>query len=237
MIHLIFDLLALLASAATGYAFSRSQGLQRPLPLRDTARYHAYLLSLLLGLSAGSLLFGSLNLYLSDQPGLAKSILGGLFGAIVAAELFKFFLGIRQSTGFLFVPGLAVLIGVGRIGCFLTGLPDYTHGTPTDLPIAVDFGDGIPRHPVQLYESAAMFAFLALLLASWSRHRQGWIDRGFHLFILYYASQRFIWKFLKPYPTLFLGLNLFHWLCLALIGYALWMLKAHHREQREHRIC
>ncbi len=223
-IHLIFDLLALLASAATSYLFTRRYRLRRPPALRETGRYHAYLLALLLGLSGGSLLFGSLNLYLGGQAGLAKSIVGGLFGAIVAAEAFKYFAGIRHSTGFVFVPGVAMLIGVGRIGCFLAGLPDYTYGIATDLPWGVDFGDGIPRHPVQLYESAAMFGFLALLLVSWPRHRSAWIDKGFYLFILVYASQRFVWEFLKPYPDLFLGLNLFHWLCLALIGYALWMM-------------
>ena len=34
-----------------------------------------------------------------------------------------------------------------------------TYGTPTALPWGVDFGDGVPRHPVQLYEAATMAAF------------------------------------------------------------------------------
>jgi len=49
----------------------------------------------------------------------------------------------------------AVGVAVGRIGLlFSQGIDDFTYGTPTALPWAHDFGDGVPRHPVQLYESA-----------------------------------------------------------------------------------
>lgn len=54
-------------------------------------------------------------------------------------------------------------MAVGRLGCFFAGLPDYTYGVPTDLPWGVNFGDGVPRHPVQLYESAAMLLFLSCI--------------------------------------------------------------------------
>ena len=53
---------------------------------------------------------------------------------------------------------------VGRWGCFLSGLEDQTHGTPTALPWGHDFGDGMLRHPVQLYESFAMGLFLVVAL-------------------------------------------------------------------------
>ena len=63
--------------------------------------------------------------------------------------------GITHSTGAYFAPSLAIGIAIGRIGCFLSGLEDYTYGTPTTLPWGYDFGDGVLRHPVQLYEAAA----------------------------------------------------------------------------------
>jgi prolipoprotein diacylglyceryltransferase len=60
---------------------------------------------------------------------------------------------------------LAIGIAVGRLGCFFAGLDDFTYGTPTTLPWGHDFGDGIARHPVQLYESAAMAAFAITTLS------------------------------------------------------------------------
>ncbi len=89
-----------------------------------------------------------------------KTIVGALAFGLVSVELFKRHIGLRGSTGDLYAIPLALGIAIGRIGCFLTGLSDNTYGTPTTLPWAVNFGDGIPRHPTQLYE----IAFLLLLI-------------------------------------------------------------------------
>lgn len=224
IIHLVFDLLALASGVLVSQWFRRQYGLQRPAGIAHSSQHHYYLLALLLGLAVGSTLFGTLNLYLAGHEGVAKSMLGGVFGAIVAAEVFKHFAGIRQSSGLYFVPGLIMLIAVGRIGCFLAGLPDFTYGTETSLPWGVDFGDGVKRHPVQLYEALTMLAFLAVLLLRYPHHPPFWQRQGFYVFVLVYAGQRFLWEFLKPYPPLLAGLNLFHLLSLALLVYALWML-------------
>ena len=50
---------------------------------------------------------------------------------------------------------LCLGIIVGRWGCLFAGLADQTFGVPTGLPWGVDLGDGVPRHPVQIYESLA----------------------------------------------------------------------------------
>ena len=63
-----------------------------------------------------------------------KSVVVGLLGGFVAVEWVKRRIGVRRSTGDLFVIPLAVGIAIGRIGCFLTGLDDHTHGLPADLP-------------------------------------------------------------------------------------------------------
>jgi prolipoprotein diacylglyceryltransferase len=81
-----------------------------------------------------------------------KTIVGALISGLIAVELMKRYIGVRQSTGDLYAIPLALGIAIGRIGCFLTGLSDNTYGTPTTLPWAINFGDGIPRHPTQLYE-------------------------------------------------------------------------------------
>ncbi|EIJ33476.1 prolipoprotein diacylglyceryl transferase family protein [Thiothrix nivea] len=224
MLHFLFDLLALVSGVLVSLWFRRQYVLSRPAGISDSSQHHYYLLALLLGLAAGSTLFGTLNLHLAGQGGVAKSMLGGVFGAIVAAETFKYFAGIRQSTGLYFVPGLIMLIVVGRVGCFLAGLPDFTYGTETSLPWGVDFGDGVQRHPVQLYESLTMLAFLVVLLLRYPRNPVFWQAQGFYVFVLVYAGQRFAWEFLKPYPPLLAGLNLFHLLSLALLAYALLML-------------
>src|SRR5947207_3423912 len=102
-----------------------------------------------------------------------KSIVGGLVGAIAAVEYAKRRLGITTPTGDLFVVPMAVGIGIGRIGCFLSGLDDHTHGLPAALPWAVDYGDGILRHPAQLYEVGFVW-LLAVVLALVARrpHRE-----------------------------------------------------------------
>jgi prolipoprotein diacylglyceryltransferase len=60
-----------------------------------------------------------------------KSIVGGLVGGWVAVERIKRRLGITVSTGDLFAVPLAVGIAIGRVGCFLAGLPDQTYGIAT----------------------------------------------------------------------------------------------------------
>jgi len=92
-----------------------------------------------------------------------KTIVGALVFGLISVELFKRYIGVHQSTGDLYAIPLALGIAIGRIGCFLTGLSDNTYGTPTNLPWAIDFGDGIPRHPTQLYEIVFLLALIPIL--------------------------------------------------------------------------
>jgi phosphatidylglycerol---prolipoprotein diacylglyceryl transferase len=224
LIHTIFDLLAWCAAALLGREIRRRHWLPADRDL-TLSRHPGYFIALSLGALAGAVALGSANLALAGRAPLGHSIAGAILGGIVAVESYKLATGRRGSTGLRFVGPLALGIAVGRIGCFLAGLEDYTYGTPTTLPWAVDFGDGIPRHPVQLYESLAMLGFLALFLWRLARHDRRFLDHGFYFFVGWYALQRYFWEFLKPYPTLLGPLNLFHCLCLALIVYALIMLR------------
>lgn len=125
-----------------------------------------------------------------------KTVVGGFLGGLVGVELAKWRAGIRESTGDLFVTPLLVATGVGRLGCLLASLEDYTYGNPTDLPWGIDFGDGLQRHPVALYE----IGFLALLAAGLHvlgpRFRRSG-DR-FRFFLAAYLAFRFLVEFLKP---------------------------------------
>lgn len=219
LLHSLFDLLAVLTGVAIYIWLPVPASVSAP---REPFKLdRAYPLALALGGLIGAYLFGTLNAWLSGEAGLGRSIAGALAGAIVGIEMLKRRRGIVGSTGWRFAAPMAGAIAVGRIGCFLSGLDDFTHGTPTSLPWGHDFGDGIARHPVQLYESLAMAAFLlAFLVLLWRRNDL--VGRtGFYLFVGVYAGQRFVWEFLKPYGTVVGPFNLFHLLSLSLIAYAI----------------
>ena len=161
-----------------------------------------------------------------------KTIVGGLIGGLIGVELVKLAMGIRRSTGDLYAPALAVAIAVGRIGCLLTGVADDTSGTPTSLPWGMDLGDGIRRHPTQIYEIVVLAAMVVPLwrlarrtmavarggpriLAS--RAPVGGLREGdaFKAFMVAYLGLRLVVDFFKPYPAVFLGLGVLQWACVA----------------------
>jgi prolipoprotein diacylglyceryltransferase len=142
-------------------------------------------------------------------PG-GKTIVGGLLGGTIAVEWEKRRLGIRARTGDLFAIPLTIGIAIGRIGCFLGGIDDHTAGTPSHLPWAIDFGDGIPRHPTQLYE----IVFLMVLAAVLWRFRSLRLANGdlYRIFLFAYLVWRIAIDFLKPEPV-FAGLSSIQWCC------------------------
>jgi prolipoprotein diacylglyceryltransferase len=217
LVHSIFDALAFLVALAV---YRLVPVAARGMPPEPWRVHSLYIAAGSVGATVGAYLAGSANLWLTGIGGVARSIEGAIAGGIIGIEILKWRTGIRGSTGLRFVAPLAAAIAVGRIGCFFAGLEDMTYGTPTALPWGVDFGDGVPRHPVQLYEAGTMaaflFAFVFLLRQEGERMRR----TGFYLFVAVYALQRFGWEFLKPYGTIIGPLNLFHLLSLALIAYA-----------------
>jgi phosphatidylglycerol:prolipoprotein diacylglycerol transferase len=135
---------------------------------------------------------------------MGQSIVGALAGGLIGVEVGKRAAGITASTGDAFVVPLAVGIAIGRIGCFVAGLHDDTYGLPTTLPWGIDFGDGVARHPTQLYD-IAFVAALALLL----RRARPALTRvpglSFKLFLTAYLAWRFAIDFLKPVPYAYPG--------------------------------
>lgn len=125
-----------------------------------------------------------------------KTVVGGFLGGLVGVELAKWRAGIWESTGDLFVTPLLVATGVGRLGCLLASLEDYTYGNPTGLPWGFDFGDGIRRHPVALYEIGFLALLATTLYVLAPRFRRSG-DR-FRFFLAAYLAFRFLVEFLKP---------------------------------------
>ncbi len=226
--HYIGDL----AAWVTALAGARWVYRRRPKTVESLARQTApsYFVALALGAALGAWLLGSANTLRDVHPALSHSIAGALAGAIVAVELWKWLHGVRQSTGGPFVIPLTLGIIVGRWGCLFAGLDDQTYGIATGLPWGVDLGDGIARHPVQIYESLAMTAFLIVYWRALAADRP-WAQRhGFHAFVLTYAIQRFAWEFLKPYPALIGPFNVFHIVMIGLCAYALiWIARGRDR--------
>jgi prolipoprotein diacylglyceryltransferase len=143
------------------------------------------------------------------SPG-GKTIVGGLLGGWLAVEIAKKLSGIERRTGDLFALPLCVGIAVGRVGCLLAGLADDTYGKPTGLPWAVNLGDGIGRHPVQVYE-ILFLALLGIVVSMKARLPEG---ARFRIFLAGYLAWRIAIDFLKPQP-LIAGMNLIQWSCVA----------------------
>ena len=143
------------------------------------------------------------------SPG-GKTIVGGLLGGWLAVELVKKLSGIKRRTGDLFALPLCVGIAVGRVGCLLAGLADDTYGKPTALPWAINLGDGIGRHPVQVYEILFLIV-LGMLVGSPVKLPEG---ARFRIFLAGYLAWRVAIDFLKPQPLIG-GMNLIQWSCVA----------------------
>jgi hypothetical protein len=216
--HTPFDLLAWSGGIAMSVILYRWRlgGVGRAVAARIGA---GYFLALAIGAAAGAWTSGSLNSLRQVSPSLSHSVAGALVGAIVAVEAYKIAKGVKGSTGVLFVGSFSLGVTIGRLGCLFAGLLDDTYGIPTNLPWGVDLGDGVSRHPVQLYESLAMAAFLGLFLIGLWRRRPWAMRRGFYAMCAWYGVQRFAWEFLKPYPAVIGPFNLFHILCGGLIAY------------------
>jgi phosphatidylglycerol:prolipoprotein diacylglycerol transferase len=183
-----------------------------------------YAFALVFGAALGGYGLGTLNLILSDVPGIGRSIVGALAGTIAGVEIYKWQRGIVGSTGLIFVTGFSTTVIIGRIGCSLSGLEDQTYGIVTNLPWAWDFGDGLARHPVALYESLSMLAFLIFALISLAKRTSFFMKNGFYLLVGFYGFQRFFWEFFKPYGTIVGPFNLFHLVCFILMAYAFTMI-------------
>jgi phosphatidylglycerol---prolipoprotein diacylglyceryl transferase len=145
-----------------------------------------------------------------------KTIVGGLVGGLIAVESVKHLLGIRVATGDLLALPLVLGIAIGRIGCFLSGVEDESYGIATGLPWGVDFGDGIARHPTQLYEVIVLAGLGAMLMAR-ARTTATEGDR-FKLFMVVYLGFRLLVEFIKPVVRLG-GLSAIQWVCLAVVAY------------------
>lgn len=177
--------------------------------------------AVLFGAFIGAALFAKLPWLISDAEGFrdgsvwftdGRTITFGMVGAYLGVELAKLAAGIQKKTGDALAVPAAVSIAVGRVGCFVA---PCCFGIETSVPWAVDFGDGLHRHPTQLYE-AAFHACAAVVL--YRLRAQGRFPRNLiKVYFIAYFVFRFTTEFIRPEPRLWLGITLFQWASLAFI--------------------
>ena len=230
--HFLFETLAYLLALCVYLLLRRRFGDRIATPLRWAV----------VAAAVGGAALGSKVLFWLEDPRLTlqnlhdpayllggKTIVGALVFGLIAVELMKRYIGLAQSTGDLYAIPLALGIAIGRVGCFLTGLTDNTYGVVTGLPWGVDFGDGVRRHPTQIYEIvllAAMIPVLYRILSpvsrpAWNQGEPARFRTGdaFKFFMVGYMLFRLLCDFIKPYPRVFLGLGSIQWVCVLCLLY------------------
>lgn len=145
-----------------------------------------------------------------------KTIIGAIVGAIVGVEIIKKILGVTERTGDNVVLPLMVALIIGRIGCQVAGVADGTIGGPCDWPWCFAQGDGIPRHPLPLYEITLLVSLLPVVYYAYI---QKWFEQGtlFRLFMMFYFATRFCFEFLKEGQFTLLRLTVIQWVCLVVV--------------------
>lgn len=223
---MLFETLAYFIASQTYFIIRRRFADTIPTPIRWA----------IVAAATSGAVFGSKLLYWLEDPKLTllhlhdpvylmggKTIVGALIGGLFAVEWAKHGINVHRSTGDLFAIPLAIGIVVGRIGCFLTGLDDNTYGDPTNLPWGVDFGDGIPRHPTQIYEILFALVLIPLLFLIMRRIEQpeNRFQSGdaFKVFMVAYLTFRLICDAIKPYPHIAIGLGTIQWACICMLIY------------------
>jgi prolipoprotein diacylglyceryltransferase len=121
-----------------------------------------------------------------------KTITTGLVGGYLSVEFAKALMGIHAKTGDSLAIPLAFALAIGRWGCFVNGC---CAGEPTSLPWCVNFGDGVCRHPTQIYESI-FHAFWAVILIRLTR-RDLLRTQRLKLYLIAYCIYRFAIEFIR----------------------------------------
>jgi prolipoprotein diacylglyceryltransferase len=225
LIHALFEYGAI----ALGVALYRRARLRSGLGGLTQTGGFAVVAGLLIGAAIGNKL-----VFLVERPDVwqrllagetalpGQSIVGGLLGGLIGVEIAKALSGQTRSTGDAMVWPIVIGLAFGRIGCFIAGLHDDTYGVATTLPWGVDFGDGMARHPTQIYDALVALGLAAALRGRFTRVA----GLQFKLFLSGYLLWRFGIDALKPVPHAYaFGWSGIQWVCavaLAVYGPIVW---------------
>lgn len=141
-----------------------------------------------------------------------RSVVGALLFGFVAAEAAKPLLGYRLPPNDRFAMILPFSLGIGRLGCLLTGC---CLGVAWDGPWALADSHGVARHPSVIYEMLFDFAMGGCLI--WLHRRELLRGRLFALYLVAYGVFRFVSEFWRETIKAFAGLSAYQWLSIALV--------------------
>jgi phosphatidylglycerol:prolipoprotein diacylglycerol transferase len=161
----------------------------------------------------------SLTHYANDPVGILLVYRGGFsfHGGAVGASLAVFILAARKRIPALRltdagVRPLIVASAIARVGCFMNGC---CFGRPWDGPWAVQFpvlGDGISRHPAQLYDLTLHLALFAVV--TFARKYKKWDGDITACYLIGFALLRLIVDLFRKgatSPILALGVTTAQW--------------------------
>ena len=152
-----------------------------------------------------------------------KSIVGGLIGGYIGVMIGKKVLNIKEKRfGNQIAPAVALGMAVGRIGCFLIVC---CYGIETNLPIGIDFGDGINRIPTQLIEMAFCLILFGYLFYKQKTEKELQPGILFYDLILYYFIFRFLIEFIRGTEKNILFLSIYQIISILGIIYILFKIK------------
>ncbi len=226
--HLVFETLGFII----GYRYYSYLRKKQTDTINDSNR-----LSILIAATFGAFFFSRIIGALENPIGLihsqhlildifkSKTIIGALLGGLLFVEITKKFIGEKSSSGDLFTYPLILAIGIGRIGCFTSGIYEPTYGEPTSFFTGMNLGDGILRHPTSLYEIGYLI-LLFVSLHSIEKLKPLKEGKRFKLFMILYLSFRFVIEFIKPGYTFMWGIGTIQVACLlGLIYYSKTIIK------------
>lgn len=164
-----------------------------------------------------------------------------LYGGILLSIVAVWWQARRRGIPFLdvadtFSPGVALGIGITRIGCFLAGC---CYGLPSDIGCAVRFPHGSPVwrefgdvtvHPSQLYGSLGGFLVFVLLLLL--ERLPGPRGATFGRFLVLYGISRFLVDLTRHYEAdqlMAFGWSNNQWISVALVAAGAVLLSVVHR--------
>lgn len=145
---------------------------------------------------------------------------GGLLGAIIGIYIFaKKYDMIFSDLADIVAPGFPLFHFWGRVGCFFAGC---CYGKKAAWGIALENEPGVPRIPIQLFESACLLLiFFVLLYLEKKSHNNIPI---LHVYLFLYAICRFNLEFFRgdTIRGIWFGLSTSQWISMSIFFYIIW---------------